>query len=227
MKKQLAIIGITSLLYSACNKKHVTPISDVTQSNQNQTTDIDYKYYSIIRVYDNTKQYYADISVKSNNKDLFDSNVSDLNNSKLEVFNAVKSIPANPQLNDNNTVPTDIEATKDASDQTIIKIMNVNRGTYNAIKLVSKINNQFSKTNTTYWGVRVIITPPCLYYYTSLNNGTIQVTDYAWTGSTWFFVQYKVLPYNTTYYFSGTGYVARRVVVNNMGDTRWHLDIVF
>ncbi|MEO6303866.1 MAG: hypothetical protein ABIP51_11910, partial [Bacteroidia bacterium] len=168
MKKILVTTAVAVLILAACNKKSVTPMTPSNDVSSPNPMTQEYKYSKDIRVYDDSKTYYMDITVKSNDEKAFDANVMGLTNSKIELIKKEPVMAANEAL---KTAPQKNNAVSPKEDNNLvyIDIQKINKGKAKGVRLCSQkdgSNEQANKTDFVYGGNgnALIHIGPCYYY---------------------------------------------------------------
>lgn len=229
MKKIMATAALAGLILAACNKKNVEPIEPIVPTGETQ----EFKYSKDIRVYDDSKTYYMDLNISSNNKDEFEANIKGLTNSKVIMVNDIPKNSNNTlstkQLPPSGKKPTDLNFVKMDNLLTINKIF---KGANKAAKLESNqkdMKNESQKTDFVVSGSSTLLyfhIGVCNYYSIYAENKTMFVEDYYrdfYTG--YHLIQNKYVNLHTTEYFNlGSG--DRYATLQSASGGYWYINMI-
>ena len=229
MKKIMATAAFASLILVACNKKNVEPAEPIVATSETQ----EFKYNKNIRVYDDTKTYYMDLTLSSNNKADFEVNAKGLTNSKMVLINEV---PENIHSSSAKRAPQSAGKPIDLNSvkmDNLLKINKIFKGTNKAVKLVSDksiVKNETQKTDYLVSGgpgslwVDIGL---CNYYRVYAYSKTLLGDDYSYDMYGLHYIQSKYIVANAGYVdFSGTGALYRKINLTCVTSGYYSADIL-
>lgn len=221
----LIVTAIAALTFNSCKKEASQQLSQGTSVTN--PLEREFKYSEEIRVYDDSKTYYIDVVIKSDDSNIFNYEIQNLKSSKVELVYEVPQQSVTLSNETSNMEEPSSNQNFESKVSSLIKIKSIYKGEAKGIRLKSAINT--IKTQgieplyliTGYWTKWVEI-GLCNWYTVFSYNKTLTVDDY-WSDGTLHYIQTKVVSPGNTVTFSGTGYLYRVAIIQ--GNQNWAAEI--
>lgn len=211
MKKTIVLVtAIAALIFTSCSKKKMSAPINEDASSVNSTSQ-NFKYSENIRVYDDSKTFYMDITLSSINEEEFKMGLASLKNSKITLLSGL------PKARNNNEAFKKPESENYGTVKPLITtqivINKIYKGKALGMQLTSSVSI-LSRTNTYYWGRGYInVQMPACNYYGVYPYNAVTVNDYWGDGSNWYWVQQAIINPGSWWYAGGISGVPRMAII--------------
>lgn len=225
MKKTIFLAtAIAVLTFTSCSKKTPQPETG-NSTNSTTASNQSFKYSETFRVYDATKEFFVDVTVKSNNKNVFDLNCESTKKSEMVLLyskpsNSVQAPQLQTQLANDEISNRPDPLNQLYSENNVAIYFGVpNKGKAIGFTLKHALPSINEKTSTYVSGFNGITYFPGWCNSYSVNNYTGGLgfggDDYYESGGSWVHYSYQFI--YGFWIFSGPGYTNRMCQLTRSG----------